>query len=94
LNFPGGVNKQGNLQLNSAFYARDLSIRIPEDCKDVRVEEAGILRQGMYTKARPLPNQPGIFRLDEISSFRQARVVLSGPEGMSCLIQVQVYDHT
>jgi hypothetical protein len=52
LNYPGGVNKQGNLQLNADCYSRDLSIMVPENCKDVRVDEAGILRQGAYAKAR------------------------------------------
>jgi hypothetical protein len=94
LNFPGGAQKQGNLQLNSAYYARDIAIKIPAECKDVKVEEAGILRQGMYTKARPLADKPGVFRLDEISSFRQARVILSGPDGQSCPIGLFVYDHT
>lgn len=94
LNFPGGAQKQGNLQLNSAYYARDIAIKVPAECQDIRVEEAGILRQGVYTKARPLANNPGVFRLDEISSFRQARVILSGPEGQNCPIAVHVYDHT
>jgi hypothetical protein len=94
LNFPGGVKKQGNLQLSAAFYARDLAVRVPDECQGVRIDEVGILRQTLYTKARPLPNHPGIYRLDEISSFRQARVVVSGPEGQNCLITVSVYDHT
>lgn len=94
LNFPGGQQKQGNLQLNSAYYARDIAIKVPEECKDIRIDEVGILRQNLYTKARALANSPGVYRLNEISSFRQARVTISGPEGQSCLIAVSVYDHT
>lgn len=94
LNFPGGDQKQGNLQLNSAYYARDIAIKVPDDCQDIKIDEVGILRQNKYTKANPLSNSPGVYRLAEISSFRQARVTISGPEGQNCLIAVHVYDHT
>jgi hypothetical protein len=93
LNFPGGAFKQGSLQLNSAYYARDIALRIPLECRDIRIDEVGILRQTLFMKANPLPNNMGVYRLDEISSFRQARVTISGPEGQSCPITLFVYDH-
>ena len=94
LNYPGGVFSLIGIDLNAAYLARDILVRIPDSCVGVSLTELGVIRLGAYVKAQASTERPGVFQLDKLSSFYQVRVSLSGPTNQACPISIYVYDQS
>ncbi len=94
LNYPGGDFTLVGVELNATYYGQKLVARVPEDCSGVSLSELGIIRSGSYVKAKPVAGKDGEFELDQLSTFNQVRVSISGPQNMFCPLRIFIYDES